>query len=161
VAAAQIAQEHPDTNKNWQATVHSLRETYTGDIRPVLYALFFAVLMLLLIACTNVANLLMTKGSERRREFSVRMALGASRARLIRQILTESLVLSLIGGALGLLLAVWGTRLLIRMFPNNIANLNIPKIEALPIDGTVVWFCLGATILTGLLFGLLPALQTS
>lgn len=160
-ASAQIAQEHPDTNKDWQTTVRSLRETYTGDIRPVLYALFFAVLMLLLIACTNVANLLMTQGSERRREFSVRVALGASHSRLIRQILTESLVLSLIGGALGLLLAVWGTRLLIRMFPNNIANLNIPKIEALPIDGTVVWFCLGATILTGLLFGLLPALQTS
>jgi putative ABC transport system permease protein len=160
-AAAQIAQEHPDTNKDWQTTVRSLRDSYTGDIRPILYALFFAVLILLLIACTNVANLLLTKGSERRREFSVRVALGASRARLIRQILTESLVLSTVGGAIGLLLAVWGTRLLLRMFPNNIANLNIPKIEALPIDSTVVWFCLGATLLTGLLFGLLPALQTS
>jgi putative ABC transport system permease protein len=159
--AAQLAQEHPDTNKDWQVTVRSLRETYTGDIRPVLYALFSAVLMLLLIACTNVANLLMTKGSERRHEFSVRVALGASRARLIRQILTESLVLSAIGGAIGLLLAVWGTRLLVRMFPNNIANLNIPKIETLPIDNTVVLFCIAATLLTGLLFGVLPALQNS
>lgn len=160
-AAAQIAQEHPDTNKDWQVSVRSLRETYTGDIRPVLYALFFAVLMLLLIACTNVANLLMTKGSERRREFAVRVALGASRARLIRQILTESLVLSAIGGAIGLLLAVWGTRWLVRMFPNDIANLNIPKIDTLPVDSTVILFCLGATLLTGILFGLLPALQTS
>jgi putative ABC transport system permease protein len=159
--AAQIASERPDTNKDWGVKVRSLRENNTGDIRPVLYALFAAVMMLLLIACTNVANLLMTKGTERRREFSVRVALGASRARLVRQILTESLVLAVVGGAFGLLLAMAGTRALVRMFPQDIPNLDIPKIESLPIDSSVVLFCLAATVLTGILFGILPALQTS
>jgi predicted permease len=159
--AAQLEREYPDTNKDWGVRLQSLRERSSGAIRPVLIALFTAVILVLLIACTNVANLLIARATERHREFSVRVALGATRGRLIRQVLSESLLLSLIGGVLGLLLAAWGTQVLVHMFPINIANLNIPKIESLPIDRTVLLFSFAASIFTGLLFGLLPALQSS
>ena len=159
--ALQLQREHPDSNKDWGIALRSLREAESGDIRPVMLALLASVILMLLIAGTNVANLLIAKATERQREFSVRVALGATRGHLIRQLLTESLLLSSIGGLIGLLLAVWGTRLLLQMFPNDIANLNIPTIESLPIDKSVLLFSLGATLLTGILFGLLPALQSS
>ena len=159
--SAQLEQEHPDTNKDWQFAIKSLREARTGGIRSVLIALFSAVILVLLIACTNVANLLIAKATERHREFSLRVALGATRGRLIRQVLTESVLLSALGGILGLLLAFWGTQVLVHMFPAHIANLDIPLIESLPIDKTVLFFCLSASIFTGILFGLLPAWQSS
>jgi predicted permease len=159
--SAQLEQEHPDTNKDWQFKIKSLREDRTAGIRSVLLALFSAVILVLLIACTNVANLLIAKATERHREFSLRVALGATRGRLIRQVLTESLLLSTLGGVIGLALAFWGTQVLVRMFPTNIANLDIPLVESLPIDKTVLFFCLAASMFTGILFGLLPALQSS
>jgi predicted permease len=159
--ATQLEREHPDTNKDWHVRLSTLREGESGAIRPVLLALFTAVILVLLIACTNVANLLIARATERHREFSLRVALGATRGRLMRQVLSESLLLSAIGGIVGLLLAAWGTQVLVRMFPVNIANLNIPKLESLPIDRSVLLFCFVASTFTGLLFGLLPALQSS
>lgn len=159
--AAQLEAEHPDTNRAWGVALRSLREEDTADIRPALLTLFTAVVLLLLVSCTNVANLLMTRATERHREFAVRVALGASRGRLIRQVLTESLLLSSLGGVLGLLLAYVGTQWLVRMLPTHIANMDIPTIESLPIDTTVLIFCLAASVFTGLLFGVMPALQST
>ena len=159
--AAELEKQHPDTNAKWRVELRSVKDDTVGDIRPVLLALFSAVVLLLLIACTNVANLLMTKATQRKRETAIRVALGATRSRLIRVMLTESILLSVIGGVLGLAFAWWGTNFLMYMFPKNIFNLSIPKIEALPIDRPVLLFCLGASLATGLLFGIMPATQHS
>jgi putative ABC transport system permease protein len=113
----------------------------------------------LLIACSNVANLLLARAAGRQREIAVRIALGASRSRLIRQFLTESMLIGMIGGTLGVILASLCSRAMVGMFPPTIFNLSIPHIEQIPIDGRVLTFALGVSLLTGVVFGLVPALQ--
>ncbi|HEV3252839.1 MAG TPA: ABC transporter permease [Candidatus Acidoferrales bacterium] len=159
--AERIAREHPDTNTGEGVMLKPLRTQIAGDIRTPLLVLLGAVGFVLLIACVNVANLLLARAASREREVAIRTALGAGRLRLLRQMLTESVLLSLAGGVAGLLLAYWSAGFLLSLFPNNIANLSIPTVQAIPIDGRVLAFTIAATILTGFLFGLVPALRSS
>ena len=160
--ARRLALEYPKTNKDEDATdVISLRETISGDIRPALLVLLGAVGFVLLIACANVANLLLARAAGRQKEVAVRSALGAGRWRLLRQFLTESTLLGLAGGALGLAIASWCTRVLLTMFPATIFNANIPHIEKIPMDGWVLGFALAVSVLTSVVFGLAPALHAS
>jgi predicted permease len=159
--ARQLAIEHPETNAGWGVLLRDFRENSVGDIRPALLILFSAVGLLLLIAVANVANLMLSRMHARTREITVRVALGAGRTDLVRQLLSESLLLSAIGGVLGILCAYWVTRGLVAVFPTHIYNLGIPRVESIPIDGSVLAFCGGLVLLTGLLFGLPPALRSS
>ncbi len=160
--ASRLSREYPKTNKEEDATnLVTVRQEISGDIRPALLVLLWAVAFVLLIACANVANLLLVRAAGRRKEVAIRTALGAGRSRLIRQFLTESIVLGVAGGALGLLLAWLGTRALVAMFPPTISNLNIPRVDEIPIDGSVLAFALAVSLITGLIFGLIPALQAA
>jgi putative ABC transport system permease protein len=154
--AARLEKQYPDTNTAWGIIVESLHETLTGDIRPALVLLLGAVAFLLLIACANVANLLLSRASSRQREISIRAALGASRGRVVRQLLTENVILSLAGGVLGLLFAFWGMSALLALSPGN-----IPRLETIGIDRDVLLFTLGLSVITGVIFGLAPALTAS
>lgn len=145
----------PEQHKGHGMLMIPLHEDLVGKNREMLWLLFGAVGFVLLIACANVANLLLARAAGRAREVSIRAALGASRGRLIRQFLIESVVLSLLGGALGLLVAMWGTALLQNMIPRSISE------ESLSPDVRVMAFTLGLSVLVGLVFGLVPALQTS
>ena len=153
---AQLAQAYPDTNKGWDVNLTRLHDRMVRDVRPSLLALLGAVAFVLLIACANVANLLLARAAARQKEVAIRTALGASRLRVIRQMLTESILLSAIGGVLGLILSVWFTDLLVSSSPAN-----SPRFADVEIDVRVLVFTLGVTALTGLLFGLAPALQAS
>jgi putative ABC transport system permease protein len=154
--AARIEQLHPDTNTRVGAIVTPFHEKLVGDMRPALSVLLFAVAFLLLIACANVANLLLARSATRQKEIAIRSALGASRLRLIRQLLTESALLALAGGSAGLLLALWGTDTLIALAPDT-----VPRMQEIDIDRTVMIFTLGLSLLTAMVFGLAPALQSS
>jgi predicted permease len=160
--ARRLALAYPKTNKHEDATnLISLRQKISGDIRPALLILLCAVGLVLLIACVNVANLLLARAAGRQKEIAVRIALGARRQRIVRQFLTESVLLGVAAGALAIPLAFWSTPGLVAMFPPSVFNVSIPHIQKIPIDGHVLGFALAVSLLSGLLFGLIPALQAS
>ena len=156
VIAEHLEREYPDSNVGHGVTVNSLHEDAVGSTRRALLTLFGAVGFVLLIACANVANLLLTRAATRQKEIAIRTALGAPRLRLIRQLLTESCLLSAMGGGVGVLLALWITDLLPK-----INAVNIPRLEQIRIDGQVLAVTIGLSILTGIITGLAPALRSS
>jgi putative ABC transport system permease protein len=154
--AARLEQQYPDTNTRRGLRLESALAALVGDVRPALLILLGAVACVLLIACANVANLLLARATGRHKEMAIRAALGASRLRVIRQLLIESVLLSLVGGAVGLLLAVWWSDLLIAL-----GKEDIPRAVQVSIDWRVLGFTFGVSVLTGLIFGLFPAFHSS
>ena len=156
LVASRMAEADPQ-NKGWGAELFPLQEIMVGDSRPVLLVLLGSVGLVLLIACANIANLLLARAAARSREFAIRAALGAGRRQIVRQLLVESLVLAVAGGVAGLALGQAALELLIHFSPPNLPRLW----EGISLDGTTLAFTLGLTLATGVLFGLVPALQTA
>jgi predicted permease len=151
-----LAAAFPDADKGIGAALIPLKQWMVGDVRPLLLVLLASVGFVLLIACVNVANLLLARSTGRTREFAIRAALGASQRRVLRQLLAESVALALTGGALGLLLAAWGTRAALGVLP-----MTLPRAEEIGLDTRVLLFTLAISLLAGILFGLAPALKMS
>jgi putative ABC transport system permease protein len=154
---AALAEQHfPDSNAGWDTTLSSLQESTVGRIRPAMLTLAASVGFVLLIACVNLANLLLSRSSARRREFGIRSSLGAGRGRIIGQLLTESVLLAFLGAVAGLALAWTGTRLLVNLSPSI-----LPRASEIAVDGWSLGFTAAIAILTGILFGLAPAIDLS
>lgn len=152
--AHQLAQAYPNTNANWNVKLVPWRESMVRDIRPTLLLLSGAVWLVLMLACANVASLLLARSAGREKEVAIRRSLGASLQRLIRQLLTESALLALLGGAMGLLLAFLGLKVLLALMPGSI---HLPRLNPIGVDRQTIAFTCGISLLTGFLFGLAPA----
>jgi predicted permease len=151
-----LAEEFPEANKDTSITLIPLKQDVVGSIEPLLLMLLTAVVFVLMIACVNVANLMLARSKDRTREIAIRTALGASRGRVVRQLLTESILLALIGGSFGCLIAIWGTKAGLKVLPEA-----LPRAEEVGVDGRVLLLMVAVSALAGLLFGLAPAIRTS
>src|SRR5688572_765350 len=156
VLATRLEALHPEYNEKTRFNLIPLHQRVVGDIKPGLLAMLGTVGFVLLIACANIANLLLARGSARGRELAVRVALGAARGRVVRQLLTESLLLAVIGGACGMLVGAWAVGALVSVAPTG-----APRLNEIELNGTVLGFAAVLTLITGILFGLAPALQHS
>ena len=154
--ATHLAETYPDSDKDSGITLVPLKEDIVGEVRPFLLLLLAAVGFVLLIACANVANLLLARSTGRTKEFAIRAALGAGRSRMVRQLLTESVLLGFAGGTIGLLVAAWGTKMAIKALPDA-----LPRAEEVHVDGRVLLFTFAASLLAAFLFGLIPAWKTA
>ena len=153
---AGLAATYPDVNTGLKSTIMTLKEEIVGKMRPVLLVLLGAIGFVLMIACVNVANLLLARSTSRQREFAIRVALGAGQARITMQLLTESVVLAVVGGGLGLVIAKWGTAGAVAAVPRT-----LPRAEEIGLDARVLLFTFAVSILAGILFGLAPALKSA